>query len=78
MHHKAVLLPSGEMLMYGGRTSPKNANANFYLCSMLCVDKMLVKNVRLPTPIPARWRHTMTYVSIDGMKICLLTMYDIT
>ena len=68
MHHKSVLLPSGEILMYGGRTSPGKANSSFFLYSV-CADKIMIKKLHMSSTIPARWRHTLTHLSVNGMLL---------
>ena len=68
MHHKAVLLPTGDTLIFGGRTAPKKSSGTFYLCSQSEADKMVVKKLQLSSSIPGRWRHTMTLITINGMK----------
>ena len=65
MHQRAVLLPSGDMLMYGGRTSPGKANSDCFLFSS-CSDKVVVKKLPLAPCIPGRWRHSMTHLSVNG------------
>ena len=65
MHQRAVFLPSGDMLMYGGRTSPGKANSDCFLFSS-CSDKVVVKKLPLAPGIPGRWRHSMTHLSVNG------------
>ena len=72
MHQTAVLLPSGDMLMYGGRTSPGKANSDFFLCSFTS-DKVVFKKLQLSSTIPGRWRHSMTYLYVNGKGITAYT-----
>ena len=72
MHQRAVLLPGGDMLMYGGRTSPGKGNSDCFLFSS-CSDKMVVKKIPLASSIPGRWRHSMTHLSMNGEDITLQT-----
>ena len=65
MHQRAVLLPTGDMLMYGGRTSPGKVNSDFFLFTSVS-DKMVVKKLPLSSSIPGRWRHSMSHLSVNG------------
>ena len=77
MHHQAVLLPCGDMLIYGGRTAPRRANSYFYLCSLSASDKVMIKKLHLSSSIPGRWRHTMTLISIKGMTLVLICLHNV-
>ena len=68
MHQRAILLPNGDMLIYGGRTSPGKANNDCFLFSPSS-DKMVVKRVPLASSIPGRWRHSMTHFSLNGEDV---------
>ena len=72
MHHSTTFIPSmNSVLLYGGRTSPAQANGLCYLLqcdsdSAQChIEPVHIDNTsEMPEP---RWRHTATCIVNSGL-----------